>query len=148
MLARALPVTASRSGAAVVVRIGPVVAGHRVPTGDPFHQIRFSLRVLAAGGALIAERELMIRRDPRTDIDGGAASTVTEADNRLFPGETREVILDVGSGAGESVSLEVTGTYLRIPEIMSDSPYFPKDLPTRLDFISRRLTLGAAPTTR
>lgn len=104
VLARALDVEAERIGpGSVRVRLAVVGAGHAVPTGDLFRRLEVGAVAIDPLHPQPPALRWLGRRFA-TRVEPTGISVIAEiADERLPPGGTRELVLQVPGGAGREV---------------------------------------------
>jgi hypothetical protein len=112
----------------IVWILGPVAAGHRVPTGDPFRQLALSWQV-ESGGRILTNGEEILSRGRQLGAANLREAARYDRDNRLFPGEVRTIrrhVLQPGTGA-EELTIRATASLRFIPRELTRVPNFPQD---------------------
>ena len=104
---------APRRGADAVARIDltNAVAGHSVPTGDPERYLELRTRITGGDGSLLAEHSEVIKARYEWHPEPRLLS-----DNRLEPGERREIRIPFPVGRSETVRVEVELHKFRIDD--------------------------------
>ena len=127
LLARAVPISARFIDGALEITVGPVAAGHMVPTGDPFRmlEVAWEVRDRDAGRA-IARGERTFARRIRPALMPAGETVVDGRDDRIAPGAvvTWRIALPPGERAGRHAT--VKGTLRLLPAAMA-----PRELPAR-----------------
>jgi hypothetical protein len=117
LLRRALPVTARLvKGSTLEVAIGPVVAGHRVPTGDPGRSISLSWTALNAVGERLDWGRRQFGREFSSSMSNPNHVDINEKDNRFSPGETRRLIIPLGTSGRVVARVKLELALDRVPQ--------------------------------
>lgn len=97
LLKAAASISASRKGNQIEVRIQPLALGHAFPTGDLFRRLSVSAEAVGVEEQVLAQSTKILGR--HFAMDSQSHVKVMQSDDRVMPGQTRVVMLDLSREA-------------------------------------------------